>query len=154
MLDPRLVGKKLDVRIIGTREKVFYNGHYENQIGSVTLTKVPTNVEDSIMISIGFSQARRKFQLQYLHAEATTERPPFVTVGAISITRNIGQRVVIIGPDLRNDAGLIGNYGVVINSGWNLPPTQALVQICSSGSMYGKCAYFSEKSLCRSHQET
>jgi hypothetical protein len=155
MLNPSLVGKKLDVRIMGTTRTMFHNGRYENQCGFVILKTAPTNVNNSVTVKIGFEETQRPFLLRYLHPQTTTERPPFVSVEKSSlITSIIGQQVVVIGPDIQQNNDLIGSYGLITNSGWILPPGQALVQCCSPGSFYGKWGYFNEISLCRSHQET
>jgi hypothetical protein len=155
LLDPRLVGKKLDIRIMGTTQTSLYNGRYENQCGFTTLKTVPANVHSSTTVRIGFAESQRSFPVGYLYPQVTTERPPFVTKDvACPITSNIGQRVVIIGPDVEKNMELIGNYGLVVHSGWVLQAGFALVQVCSSGNTFGKLGYFNEKSICRSHQET
>jgi hypothetical protein len=106
------------------------------------------------MVKIGFSESQRSFPVGYLNPQTTTERPPFVSKEAAHpITAILGQRVVIIGPDVSGARELIGNYGHVVSSGWVLQAGLALVQVCSSGESYGSCGYFNETSLCRSHQE-
>jgi hypothetical protein len=154
MLDPRLVGKKLDVRIKGTTQTSFHNGCYENHCGFTILKAAPATVHSSTTVRIGFAEAQKSFPVGYLYPQTTTERPPFVSREAAgSITSNIGQRVVIIGPDVKENKELIGNYGHVVHSGWILQAGLALVQVCSADS-YGNWGYFNENSLCRSHQET
>ena len=155
LLDSRLVGKKLDVRILGTRQTSFHRGRYENNCGFIMLQKVPDNVNHSTLVRIGFEESQRSFPIKYLHPQTTTERPPFVAdkdVGPIS--SRIGQRVVIIGPDVGKNTELVGNYGHIVDSGHVLPVGLALVQVYGSGNVYGKWGYFNEESLCRSHQET
>jgi hypothetical protein len=111
-------------------------------------------VHSSTIVKIGFAESQRSFPIGYLYPQTTTERPSFVSKEAAGpITAALGQRVVIIGPDINNIQELIGNYGHVVDSGWVLQAGLALVQVCSSGASYGKWGYFNEASLCRSHQE-
>lgn len=155
LLDPRLVGKRLDVRIMGTAQTSFRDGRYENQCGFTTLTATPANIHSSTTVRMGFAEARVSFPAVYLWPQRTTERPPFVSKDVAGpITSNFGQRVVIIGSDVENNAEFIGNYGIVVHSGYTLLAGIALVQVCSAGDSFGKYGYFNEKSICRSHQET
>jgi hypothetical protein len=154
LLDLRLVGKKLDVRIMGTTQTSFHKGRYENHCGFINLKEVPANVYSSTTMRIGVSETRQLFCIGYLYPQTTTDRPPFVVGNTVGpITSKIGQRVVIIGPDIQNNPELIGNYGHVIVSGYDLPIGLAFMQVSSPGNFHGKWGYFNEKSVCRSHQE-
>lgn len=151
MLDSRLVGKKLDVRVMGTAS--IYKGRYENQCGFITMTETPADLYASTTVRIGFEESRRSFPIGYLHPQTTTERPPFVVAkDAVALTSQLGQRVVIIGPDIEGSTQLIGQYCYIVHSGHSLPVGLALVERCISGDD-GKCSwgYFNEGSICRSH---
>lgn len=152
MLDPRLTGKKLDVRIQGTRVTLFHNGHYENKCGFVVLKRVPTDVNDSVVVRIGFEQTQRPFLLRYLVPERTTERPGFVQAAvAKPIIQDFGERVVIIGPYLNGSSDTVGSFGTIYSSYFPLQPGHVLVMVHSNPPAY---LYFDEDSICRSHVET
>lgn len=154
LLDSRLVGKKLDVRILGTTQTSLHRGRYKNNCGFIILQGVPANVNSSTTVRVGFAESQRSFPIKYLYPQTTTERPPFVADRDVGpITSKIGQRVVIIGPDVQKNGELVGNYGHIVFSGYVLPVGLALVQVCGSGNLNGKWGYFNEESLCRSHQE-
>ena len=150
LLDPRLVGKKLDVRIQGTTDPPFQGGKFEGRLGFTVLTKSPRNVMDSNIVKLGYSENRLLFQAQHLVPETTTERDPFVNrEAAVSIASVVGMRVVIIGPDLEGNSSWIGDYGFVVECPYPLQPDQACVQ--DLRSFYH---YFSTTSLCRSYTES
>lgn len=117
------------------------------------MKSVPTSVEESIVVKIGYEQTQRPFPLRYLVPLRTTERPPFVAaLAAQSIVKEFNQRVVIIGPDLTGTSGAIGSFGTVVNSFFLLPPGEALVMI-RGRNVADEYLYFHEDSLCRSHPE-
>ena len=107
---------------MGTTQTSFHKGRYENHCGFINLKEVLANVYSSTTVRIRFSETRRSFCIGYLYPQTTTDRPPFVVGNAIGpITSKIGQRVVIIGPDIQNNPELIENYGHVIVSGYDPP---------------------------------
>ena len=153
MLDARLVDKKLDVRIKGTKVTLFHNGQYENKCGFVVMKKVPATVNDSVVVKIGFEQSQRPFLLRYLVPERTTERPGFVDVAvAKPMIQEFGERVVIIGPDLCGLSDAIGLFGTIVNAYCQLQPGDTLVMVhcANQPPVY---LYYHEDSLCRSHVE-
>jgi len=149
LLDSRLVGKQLDVRVVGTSRMLFHNGRYEKQCGFFKLKEVLTKVENSITVRIGFAQSRVKIPPRYLQPLLMTERPGFVSAElAEPIVKAMGQRVVIIGADVQGNREWIGEYGFILGSEYILPPTMASVQVIKAGA---QCfAYFDASSLCRS----
>jgi hypothetical protein len=150
LLNGKLLHKRLDVRIKGTMTTAFYNGRYENQCGYVVLESIPSSTASSVTVRVGFEQSRRSFKLFYLFPELTTENPGFVSrEAAHPVVSSMGQRVVIIGPDLTGNTEFIGNHSQIIQSHYELQPTDALVLLWVHGS---QAAYFNEKSLCRSLQ--
>jgi len=149
LLDPRLVGKKLDVRIQGTTDPPFQGGKFEGRLGFTVLTKPPRNVTDSNIVKLGYSENRLLFQAQHLVPETTTERDVFVNREvAVSITAVAGTRVVIIGPDLEGNSSWIGHYGFIVQCPYPLEPGQACVQ-----DLLAQYHYFPVTSLCRSYTE-
>jgi hypothetical protein len=150
LLNERLLHKKIDVRINGTRKDLFHNGLHENKTGFVVLDTVPSGVDKSVNVKLGYEQSNWRFPLRYLVPETTTENPPFVPPkSARPIISTPGLRVVVIGADLSGNSSLVGSYGLLIDPGFALMPGQACVYL-SSGELSGHGAYFEEKSLCRS----
>jgi hypothetical protein len=152
LLNEKLLHKQLDVRIKGTVDTLFYNGKYENKCGFVVLDSVPFNTASSVTVRIGLEQSRRSFKLFYLFPQTTTENPGFVPAEAARpVVSTVGQRVVIIGPDVTGNSEYIGSYGMVIECCYNLPPGDALVLMYYPGPNSTFPAYFNESYLCRSH---
>jgi hypothetical protein len=150
LLDARLLHKRLDVRIKGTTNSLSHLGRYENKIGYIILDAVPSSINASVTVKVGYVEARRPFPVCHLFPETTTENPPFVsTEAARPVVSMPGQRVVVIGADLNGDLHLVGSYGIVVASGYVLQPGHAAICI-SSGDFVGHGAYFEEKSICRS----
>lgn len=117
------------------------------------MKKLPASVDDSVVVRLGFQQSQRSFPLRYLVPETTTERPRFVEANvARSIVQEIGERVVIIGPDCAGSLDAIGSFGTIFQSYYLLPPDLALVLIRNKGET-DAYLYYPESSLCRSHQE-
>lgn len=153
LLDGRLVDKKLDVRIQGTKTTLFHNGRYEDNCGFIVMKRLLASVDESVVVKLGFEHTQRSFPLRYLVPERTTERPGFVEAKfAKSIAQEPGERVVIIGPDLTGSLDAVGSLGTIFYSYFVLPPDQALVMIRSNGEA-DRYLYYSENSLCRSHLE-
>lgn len=153
MLDPRLLYKRLDVRIKGTTRCLFHNGTYEDADGFTVLTGIPKNTDTSIFVKVGFEQSRIRFPLRFLFPEMTTQRPFFVPLKlATPVVSTYQQRVVIIGPDCYDKLDLVGNYGRITNTGYSLASDQAYVMV-TTGLRRGEGSYFHGQSLCRSHDE-
>ena len=154
MLNERLIGKKLDVRIQGTRATLFHNGQFEGQLGFVVLDKPLRNVDQSVVVKLGYAQNRRPFPPRYLLPEMSTERPGFVTPDhAVPVISVLQERVVIIGADLNGYSDAVGNYGHIAYCPWPLLPKQTLVYIISLGPLQGQHRYYHQRSLCRSFPE-
>ena len=150
LLNSKLVHKRLDVRIKGTASALFYNGRYENRCGFVVLEAVPSSVNTSVTVKLGWERTRRKFPLRYLSPELTTENPPSISAEvACSVLSSIGQRVVIIGADINGDSCLVGDYGTIIRPEHHLFPLCACVLVSYSRGQ-GFASYFPENSICRS----
>ena len=152
LLDSRLMHKKLDIRIRGTRVTRCHNARYENECGFVIPDKKFTSVDDSIVVKVGYNQSRLYFPLRHIYPEVTTERPNFIARSvAIPVARAIGERVVIIGADLEGKMDLLGNYALVIHCIWALDSDQVCLQVLMPRQSDPCVRYFPEKSLCRSH---
>jgi hypothetical protein len=134
---------------------MFHNGVYEGECGYFTLTSRPANVNASVPVMVGFRRSKIKLKPVYLVPQTTTETPGVVSPDAARpVVSCIGERVVIIGPDLSGNSLLVGNYGLIVNSGHVLEPTHALVQVCDTASLHvGYASFFDESSLCRSVYE-
>ncbi len=153
MLDQRLVGKRLDIRIKGTVKALYHNGKWEDQCGYLVLQKTPVNEKDMILVKMGYSESQIRFTRCYLFPQMTTERPGFVDAKAARpVISSIGQRVVIIGPDAYGNSDRVGEYACIVHCPYNIPSHQALVMI-SFGQFFGEYRYYNESCLCRSHME-
>lgn len=151
MLDERLIGKKLDVRIQGTQAKLFHNGKFEGQLGFVILDKPLKDVDQSVIVKLGYAQNKRPFPPRYLVPEMTTQRDGFVTQDqAVPVISVLQERVVIIGADLSGNSDAIGNYAQIVYSPWQLLPGQTLVFVTSPGPFIGQQRYYDQRALCRS----
>jgi hypothetical protein len=138
------------VRIKGTKETLFHNGIYEGQCGYLTLESTPANVNASVAVRVGYRRSKIKLKPIYLTPQTTTETPGVVPADAARpIVSCIGERVVIIGPDLSGNLGFVGRYAVVVDRGYRLKPTEASLQMYDT-SYPGFVACFDETSLCRS----
>jgi len=151
LLDQRLQGKRLDVRIRGTTVQIWHNGAYEDACGILVLTKVPKSVDDSVVVKIGYNRSKIYFPLRYIFPQITTERPMFVSRNDASpVVKTIGERVLIIGNDAEGKSDYIGHHAVVIHCIWPLLGDQGCLQIVTTGPFWGTIRYFSDTSLCRS----
>jgi hypothetical protein len=152
LLDNRLLHKRLDVRIRGTAKTLFHNGRYENQSGFTVMTQVPSSVNESLTVKLGYEQTKRKFKLCYLFPEMTTEIPRVVAPdAALPVVSSIGQRVVIIGPFLGGSSDMVGNYALIEDPmDSSIKSDLGLARVCSSGEWSGIASYFPDTSLCRS----
>jgi hypothetical protein len=154
LLHPQLLNKRLDIRIRGTKTCRWRNGVYESACGILVLTNKPKDTSTSVVVKVGYGQSRLHFLLHHLYPEHTTERPGFITAAsARPIVSAIGERVVVIGPDLQEQRDYIGSYGVIIHCHWPLDADQALVILQTPEAFYGRTSYFHESSLCRSTNE-
>ena len=149
-MDKRLLNKRLDVRIKGTKKTLFHNGKYEDACGYLTLDSTPPNANASVNVMVGNRESKIKMKPIYLIPQMTTETPGVApTDAARPVVSSIGERVVIIGPDLSGDDSFIGQFAVIVDRGYHLKPTEASVQIISTNSP-GCVMCFDEISLCRS----
>jgi hypothetical protein len=153
LLDPRLLNKKLDVRISGTTDPLWRKGRYENKIGFIVLRMALKSVNDSIPVMMGYTQGKVYFRAHHLSPEVTMEwegltpqfsYPPHPMVSAL------GTQVVIIGADALGNSNHVGQSALIIYSPYPLEPGQACVQIVNGQRDAGYIGYFHEGSLCRS----
>ena len=149
LMDQRLLCKKLDVQIQGTVEPPFHKNRYEGHNGFTILIKQPSDIMESNIVKMVFSENRLRFQIQHLRPETTTEWSGFITRKAASlITFAINMHVVIIGPDLSGDSSWIGAYAYIVSCPFELQPDESHIQ-----DFWGRYKYFHKDSLCRSHSE-
>lgn len=157
----RLLMKKLDVRVQGTRSTnpPWQNGKFEGQLGFMVLTKPVQSLESSIVVKTGFGENRAPLQARHVVPEVTTERPtyPFKNPVKPPVIHNIlsvpGLRVVIIGPDCSKSMDYIGDYALVQACPYSLGPGEGLVQIATTGPNWGKYVYVPGDSVCRSEKD-
>jgi hypothetical protein len=148
LCDGRLLNKILDVRVRGTKRTLWRNGKYEDQIGFTVLTRVLSNVDDKILVKLGYNETSLTFPLKYLHPEMTTERDRLVPASQARPVIYYGNyRVVVIGSDMSSNFDLVGNYGKVVGSE-SLGSTK--VRIISPGPFANQEYYFREDALCAS----
>jgi hypothetical protein len=127
-------------------------GRYEGQIGYMTLSTVPPNVDTRVHIRVGFTEANAFIPPRCLWPHRTTARPGFVPLeDARPVISVLGERVVIIGADVSGNSDWIGEYGRVVQCEFPPPPASACVQALSGPSL-GHLKFFHENSLCRSWQ--
>jgi hypothetical protein len=154
LLDVRLMFKKIDVRIQGTRSPMWQNGRYEDQLGFTVFTHQLQTVESPIMVKVGYEEKRISFQAQHLVPETTNKQslPPSIRSHncPLSIASVVGTRVIVIGPDLNGLFDYVGQYAIVTECKWPLGHDQACTYIASTGPQWGVCVYFHVNSLCRS----
>src|SRR3954454_10994433 len=158
LLDPRLVGKFLDVHVGFSPNQ--YRGKWEKEIGWLCLQHPPPLVTTLTPIRVGHVDNPVQFMPCQLSPERTVEpslardnRPPGITTYPY-IHQKLNTRVVVIGPDSRGDEQWIGSYGLTVYSPypewacvwivlrWPPPPFDGSPPICS---------YFALSSLCRSN---
>ena|ERR1700738_844077 len=152
LLDHRLVGKRLDVRISRTGD--FHKGKYEGKMGFVVLKSTPTTISDSVEVRVGHDESRRHFRLHHLTPERTMEIPypeymkkdPGMSPPVISTP---GTRVIVIGADSHGNTDFVGNFGTTLASPY---PQFACVLLSQTwpptySNMPG---FFPPDSLCRS----
>lgn len=153
MLDARLLNKRLDVRIAGTRKTLFHNGRYEGQFGYTVLTEVPTSTAAPVTVKVGFAESSISVHPQYLYPMMTTERPGFVSeANALPVISVPQQRVIIIGPDMYGGSDAVGSYAEITAPMFPLPQDHAVIRYLD-GPFIGIGQYFRVESLCRSHPE-
>jgi hypothetical protein len=151
LLDERLLHKRLDIRIKGTLMSLYRNGRYENRCGFLVLTEKPPTTDTSVQVKVGYEESRLSFPLRYLFPETTTERPTITPLNKIApITSTIGERVVVIGPDLAGDTTAIGLFATTVHCNYHILDCQACVLITTPGQLFSTYRYFHSSSLCRS----
>jgi hypothetical protein len=153
LLNARLLNKRLDIRIQGTKETLVHNGRYENERGFTVLTKLPPDVNHRLLVKLGYAQSRVFFPACHIFPETTTTRPGFVVAGR-PVVSTPGERVVIVGEDGEGKLDYVGTFALITSCPWVLAPGNTLVMITTPGPFLGKHLYFNEKSLCRSHAES
>jgi len=141
------------VRVRGTQRTLWRSAKYENHIGFTVLTRIHSNVDDKILVKLGYNETHVSFPLRYLYPLTTNERPKFISeADAQPVVKCKGHRVVVIGGDLTSNHDLVGYYGKVV--GFEIRnPGRAQVAISS-----GPCAFlefvFREEALCASYERT
>jgi hypothetical protein len=153
LLDPRLVNKKLDVRINGTTNPIWRKGHYENKPGFVVLRMSLKSVDDSITVTMGYTQGQVSFRAYHLSPEITMEQegPDSRTAHpALPMISVLGTRVVIIGADVMGTSSYIGQYALIIYTPYTLGLGEVCIQITNGQRDAGFIGYFNQTSLCRS----
>jgi hypothetical protein len=140
-----LLGKKLHVRIRGTCKDSFHRGRYEDKGGSIKLEAIPASLDASVSVKIGWAESNRPFHVRYLHPETTLDGDD-PSAQPLSIRSNVGQEVVVIGPDLDENLDFVGQSGTVITPpfGYGLSETDTVILIGG----YGR--FFPTSSICRS----
>ena len=155
LLDRRLVGKWLDVRISGTMPDFFHGGKYEGRPSYIMMESAPTNVNASIEVQVGYEQSRCKFRLCHLQHEKTMHKakPTHMTEDLMAVPLVIstpGTQVVVIGPDRYSDSQWIGYYGKIARC-VTLDTQFAYVLLSQEWpSDTENGSYFEPDSLCRS----
>jgi hypothetical protein len=56
LLDARLLYRKIDVRIQGTRCPMWQNGRYKDQLGFTVLTEQLQTVESPVVVKVGYEE--------------------------------------------------------------------------------------------------
>jgi hypothetical protein len=109
-------------------------------------------LDSLVMVKLGLIATQVKFPLKYILPETTAEREGAVNASdAQLIQAELGQRVVVIGPDLSGNSNFIGCYGCVSSCQFPLEPHDALILLYPPASQF---AYFNKKNICRSHHES
>jgi hypothetical protein len=148
-MDPRLLNKRLDIRIVGTKIDLCHGGRYEDHVGYLVLEQVPADTTKSVLVKVGYHESQLRFPIRYLRPLRTTERPPAVTsTTARPLSASIGERVVIIGSDLEGQSDLIGYYGWTYAAS---EPNQVYVYaaVQTPGGYQAQVKPYHEQSLCR-----
>jgi hypothetical protein len=149
LLDSRLLHKRLDVRINGTRTTLWHNARYEDQCGLLELAKEVTSVKDSVFVRMGYNRSKIYFPLIHIFPETTTEKPGFVLPSAAQpVVKTIGRRVVIIGPDLEGRTDFFGYYAIVTYCPYPLRDDHTCLQIMDVPQV--QLGYYAVESICRS----
>ena len=153
LLDPRLVNKKLDVRISGTTNPIWRKGRYKNKPGFIVLRISLKSVDDSITVMMGYTQGQVSFRAYHLSPEITMEQegPDSRTAHpALPMISVLGTRVVIIGADVMGTSSYIGQYALIIYTPYTLGLGEVCIQITNGQRDAGFIGYFNQTSLCRS----
>lgn len=134
LLDERLVGTWLNVKMEGTARAHYYGGKYEGVIGSILLEKKPTKVEQSLRLKAGYNN---------YHCQ-----PRFLVPTLLQeVAARDGQPVLVIGPDVTGNDSYIGSRATVWFTGHPRSIGQVAVWI---GEHVGDYVTFDEHSLCPS----
>jgi hypothetical protein len=138
LLHPKLLKKKLDVRITGTARTLWHNGRYENKLGWTTLKEPIKTIDDSVVVRVGYAQSRVNFRARHLEPLIYREE----------MSSALGTRVVITGEDLTGNAEYIGLYAFVICCPYPLESRHVCLQIVDDREQTGWIGYYHENSLC------
>jgi hypothetical protein len=153
LLDARLLNKRLDVCIQGTKRTLYRNGRYKDACGFLVLEQTPSDVSTSIIVKIGFAEGRLHFPVWHIFPLTTMERPQPSQIRPNDVKPIISSPrkwVVIIGLDLDGKADFIGCCGLIAECDLELGRGQAYIYIIVPGSIDGQYGYFYESSLCQS----
>jgi hypothetical protein len=149
LLDPRLLNKRLDIRISGTKINLCHGGRYEDHIGYLVLDQVPADTTKSVLIKVGYHESQLRFPIRHLRPLRTTERPPTVTSDmAQPLSASMGERVVIIGSDLEGQSDLIGYYGWTYAAS-EPPHVYVYAAVQTPVGYQAQVKHYHEQSLCR-----
>jgi hypothetical protein len=144
----RLLNKRLDVHIQGTRVDPWQGGHYEGSCSFLVLEESLGHVTVAVVVKVGPNESCIYFPLQYIFPLMTTEQPPNILSNAAQpMISTFGEQVVVIGSYYEGASDFIGYYRLIYTIsilGF------CYVNIAILGQYYGQLQYFSEKSLCRS----
>jgi hypothetical protein len=138
LLNAQLLHVRLDVRVQGTTKTLWYNGRYEDACSILVLTAKPSGLDVTVPVKVGYEQSLAHFPLRYLIPEVTTEQPKVTLPSAAQhVISCVGERVVIIGPDLTGNMEPIGCYTLIIHYPYPLDVDQACVIIATMGPLWG-----------------
>ncbi|KAJ7493386.1 hypothetical protein B0H11DRAFT_2228162 [Mycena galericulata] len=118
LLDPRLIGLRLDFFVKGTKEpgEEYRGGQYENKIGFLRLkTPIETKGKKAVVVDtvLGVHHRFITLQIQYMYPMVTTEREESSALPRpiLGVTDNW---VAVIGPDKEGCEDYIGRRGLVV----------------------------------------
>ncbi|KAF9455557.1 hypothetical protein BDZ94DRAFT_1363702 [Collybia nuda] len=150
LMDKCLLNRRLDIKITGTNHgSMVYGGRYENHTGFTVLTRVHLTPRTSITVKLGPNQSKMKFELQYIEPLVSNIHPTshIKPPCAGSIVREVGRRVVIIGPDYYGNDGHIGKYAIVGPNHPNYPAPDNMAPLCIVTGDKTEWGYYYENDL-------
>jgi hypothetical protein len=118
LLDTRLLNKRLDVCIQGTRVDLWQGGHYKGSYGFLVLEESLGHVTMAVVIKVRPNKSCICFPLQYIFPLMTTKWPPNILSNAAQpVISTFGEQVVVIGSDYEGVSDFIGYYGLIYTVG-------------------------------------